>query len=965
MVSFSRRSAKLEAAHQALHLRIFLASPGDVCDERGLARAVIEQIRSERAFRGHLDLECIVWDQPGESMPRESALTPREAIARGLPKPSQCDIFIAIFWSRVGAALPPDPDYEKPNGTRYLSGAEWEFQDAVRAYKQRGRPYILLFHRIQVPNPAFEDPEYYEKWTQWQQVKDFFETIDREDESITGSLNLYTTPDEFRRQLEQHLRDLLTRLLDEHKINSHITEIESALLEREAPRWERAPYPGLEVFIPEQSPIFFGRGRETDQLLAVLTEPKTRFIAVVGASGVGKSSLVAGGLIPRLRAGASKGSDHWRYLTFRPGERGHDPFLALAHSLEREIGGTGDGEKYLANRLRKIPDLWEKYVHDLLRERPPQTDLLIFIDQFEELFTVVNPELCKPFIEFLERSAVQVPRIQLLVTIRADFYAQALEFPRLAALLRDRGTFTLSTPDLDALREMIMGPAKLAGLELENSLIETILTDTGNKPGSLPLMAFALHELYEVDKARGRLSLDSYKAIGGVKDALRKRADDTLGMFRGGQKNTLEVLFASLANIDEHGVVTRKRATLSELRRNRRTAEIVEALCNARILIKGIGENNQETVEVTHEVVFKGWARLRRWIEDHRVELEASRELEKVAQAWKEAGEPKWNNLASGQLLQHYRRSVNKSPAAKRFLNACLRLRRVRRSLLSLLACVTLGASFWWWISNEEMSVRVGLGVLLARLNVYTLQPEMVAVPGGRFIMGSPEAYCDRLPNECPQREVVISKSFLMGKYEVTFDEYEVFFRVTNYKGSLLPHNEGWGRGRRPIINVSWEDAQKYVHWLREKTNKNYRLPSEAEWEYAARAGTKTTYWWGNEMNQDSKGNARANCGNCGSQWDNKQTAPVGSFAPNPFGLYDMLGNVWEWVQDCWHDNYLGAPTDGSAWGLESSYHCGKRVLRGGSWNDLPIWVRSAGRFGGSAGDSGDLVGFRLVQDIN
>ena len=117
------------------------------------------------------------------------------------------------------------------------------------------------------------------------------------------------------------------------------------------------------------------------------------------------------------------------------------------------------------------------------------------------------------------------------------------------------------------------------------------------------------------------------------------------------------------------------------------------------------------------------------------------------------------------------------------------------------------------------------------------------------------------------------------------------------------------GRGRQPVINVTWDDAQRYVAWLSKMTGKPYRLLSEAEWEYAARAGTQTAYSWGDEI---GKGNA--NCNGCGSQWDNKQTAPVGSFAPNAFGLYDMHGNVWEWVEDCFHDNYNGAPEDGSAW---------------------------------------------------
>ena len=136
--------------------------------------------------------------------------------------------------------------------------------------------------------------------------------------------------------------------------------------------------------------------------------------------------------------------------------------------------------------------------------------------------------------------------------------------------------------------------------------------------------------------------------------------------------------------------------------------------------------------------------------------------------------------------------------------------------------------------------------------------------------------------------------------------------------------DRGWGRGNRPVINVSWKDAQSYVRWLSQRTGHRYSLPSESEWEYVARAGTDTRYSWGDEI-----GRNRANCDGCGSRWDDEQTAPVGSFSPNAWGVHDMHGNVWEWVEDCWNDSYVGAPSDGSAW---ESGECGYRVLRGGSW---------------------------------
>ena len=231
--------------------------------------------------------------------------------------------------------------------------------------------------------------------------------------------------------------------------------------------------------------------------------------------------------------------------------------------------------------------------------------------------------------------------------------------------------------------------------------------------------------------------------------------------------------------------------------------------------------------------------------------------------------------------------------------------------------------------------------------------PEMMPIAAGTFRMGCVSGR-DCEDDEHPVHTVTIARPFALSKYEVTFEEYERFTEATDRD---RPDDEGWGRGRRPVINVSWHDAQAYVAWLSSETGARYRLPSEAEWEYVARAGSQTTYSWGNEL-----GNNRANCARCGSRWDNRMTAPVGSFGANAWGLHDMHGNVWEWVEDCWHDSYGGAPADGSAW--TSGGECGGRVLRGGSWDDHPGDLRAAYRARPSAGYRGKEVGFRVARTL-
>ena len=232
----------------------------------------------------------------------------------------------------------------------------------------------------------------------------------------------------------------------------------------------------------------------------------------------------------------------------------------------------------------------------------------------------------------------------------------------------------------------------------------------------------------------------------------------------------------------------------------------------------------------------------------------------------------------------------------------------------------------------------------------------MVVLPSGSFMMGSPDGEEGREEDESPRHLVTIGYRLAVGVYEVTFDEWDACVSAGGC-GGYVPGDKGWGRGERPVINVSWEDARSYVSWLSKRTGVTYRLLSESEWEYAARAGTTTRYSWGDEI-----GANRANCLGCGGRWDKEnKTAPVGWFAPNAWGLHDMHGNAYEWVQDCWNDHYLRAPADGSAW---ERGQCSLRVLRGGSWLSGPRFLRSAYRFRYSTGNRNNDYGFRVARTL-
>ncbi len=232
--------------------------------------------------------------------------------------------------------------------------------------------------------------------------------------------------------------------------------------------------------------------------------------------------------------------------------------------------------------------------------------------------------------------------------------------------------------------------------------------------------------------------------------------------------------------------------------------------------------------------------------------------------------------------------------------------------------------------------------------------PEMVVVPAGEFVMGSAVGDPGRYANEDPQHRVTIARPFAVGRYEVTFVEWDACVAA----GGCFrkPADSAWGRDRRPVVDVSWDDTQSYLAWLSKKTGKRYRLLSEAEWEYAARAGSSSAYPWGG-----GAGTNQANFWGSGSQWSGKQTAPVGSFAANAFGLHDLIGNVWEWVQDCYQDSYVGAPADGSA---REGGKCEARVLRGGSWYIEPQDARSAFRYRLAPASRNYVSGFRLARTL-
>ena len=248
-----------------------------------------------------------------------------------------------------------------------------------------------------------------------------------------------------------------------------------------------------------------------------------------------------------------------------------------------------------------------------------------------------------------------------------------------------------------------------------------------------------------------------------------------------------------------------------------------------------------------------------------------------------------------------------------------------------------------------------------ARIHDCEVCPELVVVPSGSFMMGSPASEWGRFNNESPQRRVTIAEPFAVGVYEVIFREWDACVSEGGCNG-YRPDGAGWGRDGRPVINVSWNDARAYVKWLSQRTGERYRLLSEAEWEYVARAGTTDPFHTGSTISSDQANYDSSYVYGSGQKGRYRgRTVQVGTFSPNAFGLHEVHGNVWEWTQDCWNDSYTDAPTDSRAW---ETGECERRILRGGSWGDVPWFLRSANR---SMNDSSirDLkIGFRIARSL-
>jgi hypothetical protein len=452
-------------------VRIFISSPSDVAEERKAAAELIEQELAKReAFRKPLKLDVFRYEDHHSDTPFLANRSAQASVDQRLQS-ADAEIVVAILWARMGT---PVRDPSDPTKVLYQSGTEQEIKEALKAGRE-----VLIYFRLGQP-PAPDDDDGLDKFKeQRKKVRAFRDELKQQGRGA----NDYQDVEDFRRKLEQHLDQRLTRIRDQS-----LTPAPQAAKEREL-RWTGDPYPGLRSFEPEEAPIFFGRNEETAELMRWVAQEGRRFVAVIGVSGSGKSSLVKAGLVPTL--------SEWPCEIVRLTDAGSDPFRSLAMRLEPLLPPSRRAA-FRADPATRLAEFG--WIDQLLAEKPASACLLIVIDQFEELQTAVAEDFCAGFVG-LVKALTGHNRVRIVASLRADFLDALSRDETLARLLTGQ-SFVLHPPGAAALRAIIREPARLVGVAIEDSLIDELAEAARREPGALPLLAFTLERLYARGEGR-------------------------------------------------------------------------------------------------------------------------------------------------------------------------------------------------------------------------------------------------------------------------------------------------------------------------------------------------------------------------------------------------------------------------------------------------------------------------------
>jgi formylglycine-generating enzyme required for sulfatase activity len=562
--------------------------------------------------------------------------------------------------------------------------------------------------------------------------------------------------------------------------------------------------------------------------------------------------------------------------------------------------------------------------------------------------------------------------VWVVATMRSDFFDRLERLPVLAALSDGEGRYLLLPPDEAEIGQIIRQPAREAGLRFEIDpvralgLDDVILRATGRATGALPLLSFLLDQLWRRRTAEGVMSFAAYDDLGGLEGAIGRRAEEVFRDQPDAVRNELVALLRALVTV-RGDTATSRSAPLGQFPDGSPGRALVDAFLDpqARLLVAE-GDTGTAQLRLAHEALLTHWPRARDQVAADARDLELRGRLEEEATRWRTASrhDKRGRVLPAGLRLDEglalcARWGAGLPAEVTAFVTASRRTARHNRQRRIASAAGAV-------VALPVIAFLVWMG--LAAWGVRTVEAEMVAVkefvriPAGCFEMGSPDTEAERYPNEGPVHKVCL-EAFELGKFEVTQRQWRRVM-IQNPDPSQFADEHG------PVESVSWNEAQWFIFLMNSLGRHHYRLPSEAEWEYAARAGTSTARYWGDSaddgcayenmpdltLKKIAPDSVVANCD------DGKPyTAPVGSFKPNPWGLYDMLGNVAEWAEDCYVGDYTKAPKDGRAVIIQD---CNHRVVRGGAWDYFPRNVRAAYRIDYPPYYQNLTIGFRLARAV-
>lgn len=950
-------------------LRVFLSSPGDVNTERKTAQLVCERLQRDAVLKLLIELEIVAWDRH-EGIALWASQTPQRSVNSQLPRPSECDIVVVILWSHMGTPI-PSSEFKKPDGTAYLSGTEWEFYDAVHTSKRSGfLPIVLLYRCKKERMVGLRDPQKAEIERQQRLVDEFFNSLRTPDGATTSGHNSYSSQEEFQNNLEGHLRQAIALILQRENHPKAIAQARPVDIVSE-PTWNAPPFPGLRPFTRNDAPIYFGREPEIEELVTRIQQ--NRLTAVVGASGSGKSSLVWAGLIPRL-------ADNIEVIRFTPAEISDDPFIAMANamisSLRSKHGHEEMRPKDLGRELLEEIVLLDEICIRILQagkttpialenDRFPPKVLLIFIDQFEELFTQVKASLRDAFVRTITQ-AQNAQHFRIIMTMRADFYHECLQWENLSQLLQS-GSYPLPMPGLEALHQMITKPALIAGFIFDRNLPEMILVDANNNSGALPLMAYALRELYDYSQRRNdsRLILSDYHEMGGLVGAIGKVAHRLFPHLSDTDQANLYAIFLKLLIVNDQGIVTRKHAKWKDFESSE--LPLVHKLIEGRLLVSDTDDKKDVSIEVAHEALFSSWNLLNEWLAQTRDLHILVRQMREAVVTWKKAAPEQQDSLLwHGERLKMINVAVDLlqlrtlrglDEDEKKFLTSEVErlVEKLKHDSLTHDDREDIGHQL-----NRIDDTR--LGVRLRRDGLSDIKWSTLPVSAG-------EVHLDGVDH------TFVIDQFYISCYTITFRQFQAF--VEDPDGI---HNMRWwdplersypdiARQRfrydnYPRTNVNWFQVVAFCHWLDERLPADglpggrrvdgwtIRLPCEWEWQQAGYGNlVGVLYPWGDWK----EGSVLCNDQESGF---NKPIA-VGMYPHgNAFrtedgaeeGISDMLGNIAHWCHNCFEN-----PLETGLKGMK------RRAVRGCDFSQSAISANLAFRSELDPAKIEDTIGFRVV----